>query len=60
VVSLIFWAWILGPIGALVAVPLTMVVKEIFLESFEETRGLALLMGGGDGSIDEDSEAASN
>ncbi len=60
VVSLIFWAWILGPIGALLAVPLTMVVKEIFLESFEETRGLALLMGGGDGSVDEESEAASN
>ena len=60
VVSLIFWAWILGPIGALLAVPLTMVVKDVFLESFEETRGLAMLMGGGDGSVDDDSDAPSN
>jgi predicted PurR-regulated permease PerM len=44
VLSLFFWGWILGPMGALLAVPLTMVVKEIFLVAFEDTRGLADLM----------------
>lgn len=41
--SLFYWAYVLGTPGALIAVPLTMVVK-IILESFEETRWLAKLM----------------
>lgn len=41
--SLFYWAYVLGTPGALIAIPLTMVVK-IILESFEETRWLAKLM----------------
>jgi predicted PurR-regulated permease PerM len=41
--SLFYWAYVLGTPGALIAIPLTMVVKMI-LESFEETRWLAKLM----------------
>ena len=48
VISLFFWAWVLGPIGALLAVPMTIIVKEIFLEGFDDTRGLAVLMGSRD------------
>lgn len=48
VISLFFWVWVLGPIGALLAVPMTIIVKEIFLEGFEDTRGLAVLMGSRD------------
>jgi len=44
VITLIFWAWVLGPLGMLLAVPLTMALK-VALESLPETRGLALLMG---------------
>jgi predicted PurR-regulated permease PerM len=44
VLSLFFWGWVLGPMGALLAVPLTMVVKEIFLNAYDDTRGLADLM----------------
>jgi predicted PurR-regulated permease PerM len=44
IVSLFFWGWILGPMGALLAVPMTMIVKEIFLDAYEETRGLSDLM----------------
>ena len=43
VLSLLFWAWIWGPVGALLAVPLTMVVK-IMLENTEDLRWVAILL----------------
>ena len=43
VISLVFWGWLLGPVGALVAVPLSIAVK-FMLESFDESRWLAHLM----------------
>jgi predicted PurR-regulated permease PerM len=42
--SLIFWGWILGPIGMLLSVPLTITIK-IALDSSDETRWLAVLLG---------------
>lgn len=42
-VSIIVWAWILGPAGALLAVPLTVVVVA-FLEAYPPSKGIALLM----------------
>jgi AI-2 transport protein TqsA len=44
--SLVFWGWVLGPIGMILSVPMTSLVK-IALESYEETRGLAILLGSG-------------
>lgn len=41
--SLIFWGWLLGTVGMLLSVPLTMIVK-ITLESRPETLWLALLL----------------
>ncbi len=41
--SLVFWGWVWGPVGMILSVPLTMVVK-IALESREETRWMALLL----------------
>ncbi|MDT8391920.1 MAG: AI-2E family transporter [Lentisphaeria bacterium] len=43
-ISLVFWGWVLGPIGMLLSVPLTLSIK-IGLQTFDETRGLALLLG---------------
>ena len=44
--SLVFWGYILGPVGMLLSVPLTMMVK-IALESFEDTRWAAVMLGAG-------------
>ncbi|WP_018983845.1 AI-2E family transporter [Salinimonas chungwhensis] len=45
--SLIFWGWLLGTVGMLLSVPLTMVVK-IALESRSESRWLAVLLSSAD------------
>jgi predicted PurR-regulated permease PerM len=57
ILSLIFWGWVWGPVGALLAVPLTMVVK-IMLENTSDLKWVAVLLdkappepelGGGEG-----------
>ena len=42
--SLIYWGFVLGPAGALISTPLTMVVRTV-LGSFEDTHWIAELMG---------------
>jgi len=43
--SLVFWGWLLGPVGMFLSVPLTMALKIGFASS-DETRWLAVLLGG--------------
>lgn len=45
--AVVFWAWVLGPIGAFLALPLTVLVKTVVLESYPETQLLAELMRSG-------------
>ena len=43
-ISLVFWGWVLGPVGMVLSVPLTSLVK-IGLESSGQTQGLAIMLG---------------
>lgn len=45
--SLVFWGWVLGPVGMLLSIPLTMMVK-IGLEGNEQTRWVSVLLGPAD------------
>ena len=42
--SLLFWGWLWGPVGALFCVPMT-VIGKLLLESNEDTRWIAVLLG---------------
>ena len=44
--SMVFWGWVLGPIGMILSVPMTSLVK-IALENYEDTRWLAIMLGSG-------------
>jgi len=45
-ISLVFWGWVLGPVGMFLSVPLTIAVQ-IVLDSSDDTRWLAILLGPG-------------
>ena len=51
IISLIFWGWLLGPIGMLLSIPLTMALK-IGLESSPDTHWIGILMGGAPGKAE--------
>jgi AI-2 transport protein TqsA len=42
--SFVLWAWVLGPVGALMSVPLMLMVKLLFFESYESTQILSTFM----------------
>ena len=45
-VSLVLWGWVLGPVGMLLSIPLTIMIK-IALENQEETHWIGVLLGSG-------------
>lgn len=55
--SLVFWGWVLGPVGMLLSVPLTMTLK-IALDSSDETRWMAIMLGPEAGVGEAKSEAS--
>jgi predicted PurR-regulated permease PerM len=44
VTSLVFWGWVLGPLGMVLAVPLTVILR-ILLDSQPQTQWVAVLLG---------------
>ena len=42
--SLLFWGWVWGPVGMLLSVPLTVIVK-IALEHSDDFRWIAVMLG---------------
>lgn len=45
-VSLVFWAWVLGAIGALLAIPLSLLTKALLVDSDPDAQWLTPLIGG--------------
>jgi predicted PurR-regulated permease PerM len=43
-IAMIFWGWILGPVGLILSVPLTAAIK-IVLEASAGTRWMAVMLG---------------
>jgi len=43
-VSLVIWGSVLGPLGSILAVPLTLITSKLLLETSEETQWLAVLL----------------
>ncbi|WP_371402100.1 AI-2E family transporter [Kribbella sp. NBC_00662] len=44
--SLVFWAWVLGPLGAVLAIPMSLLVKALLLDADPSTRWLNGLISG--------------
>ena len=51
--SLVFWGWVLGPVGMLLSVPLTMTAK-LALEANPDTKGIAIFLGASERAEEED------
>ena len=51
-ISLIAWGWLMGPVGMLLSVPLTMVIK-FAAETNEQTQWLAVLLSPAPSSVEE-------
>jgi predicted PurR-regulated permease PerM len=45
-ISLIFWTWVIGPLGALLAIPLSLLAKALLLDIDPSTRWMGALIGG--------------
>ncbi|MFG1813636.1 AI-2E family transporter [Kribbella sp. NPDC049174] len=44
--SLVFWAWVLGPLGAVLAIPLSLLAKALLLDADPSTRWMGGLISG--------------
>jgi AI-2 transport protein TqsA len=51
--SLVFWAWVIGPLGAILAIPLTLLVKALLVDSDPDTRWASVLLTSGKPPVPE-------
>jgi predicted PurR-regulated permease PerM len=47
-ISLVFWAWVLGPLGAVLAIPLSLLVRAILVDADPESRWVLPLVANSD------------
>jgi predicted PurR-regulated permease PerM len=57
-VSVFFWTWVIGPLGAILCIPLTLFVRTVMLEPYESTRWLANLIDASGKGADPPEEVA--
>jgi predicted PurR-regulated permease PerM len=50
-ISLVFWAWVLGPLGAVLAIPLSLLVRAVLVDADPESRWVLPLISNSDGSV---------
>jgi predicted PurR-regulated permease PerM len=48
ILALVYWSWVLGPVGSLLALPLTVMVKMLLLERDTSTQWFATVIGASD------------
>lgn len=53
-ISLIFWAWVLGPLGALLAVPMTLLAKALLIDLDPSARWAIPFIGAGPDAASDD------
>lgn len=54
-VALVFWGWVLGPLGAILAIPLTLLVKAILVDT-DPSAGWAIALFGSTRAMRHESE----
>jgi len=57
-VSLVFWTWVIGPLGAILAIPLTVLTKAVLLDMDPAARWLSVLVSPGSPPADPASAGA--
>jgi AI-2 transport protein TqsA len=60
VLSLVFWAWLLGPLGAFLAVPLTLLVKALMIDADPQAHWLQPLISSPDEPTTNSNDRRSN
>jgi AI-2 transport protein TqsA len=58
-VSLIFWTWVIGPLGAILAIPLTVLAKAVLLDMDPRAHWLSVLVSPGSPAASPSGPAAS-
>jgi AI-2 transport protein TqsA len=55
--SILLWGWVFGLMGGLLAVPMTLLVRRLFVEAFDESRWMTDLLGRPSRAVDADASA---
>lgn len=54
--SILLWGWVFGLMGGLLAVPMTLLVRRLFVEAFDESRWMTELLGRPSRAVDAEEE----